>query len=156
MHTLINVGARTGQLNSGKYDDCACFNLRKATRAVTQLFDGALQPIGLRGTQLGTLVAISSAGSATISRLAEWLVMDRTTLTRDLKPLEKQRLVKIVSGKDRRTRCVALTARGRETLLKALPLWEETQARIVKGLGQDRFQVLLEGLSKTVSVAHGD
>ena len=151
-----DVHARTEQLNLGKCDDCACFNLRKATRAVTQLFDVALHPIGLRGTQLGILVAISSAGSATISRLAEWLVMDRTTLTRDLKPLEKQRLVKIVPGKDRRTRCVALTNRGCETLLKALPLWEKAQARIVKGLGQDRFEALLEGLSEAVSVARGN
>ncbi len=150
---LIDMGNRANQLDLRKWENCACFNLRKATRAVTQLFDGALQPIGLRGTQLGILMEISSAGSETIGQLAERLVMDRSTLARDLKPLEKQGLVKITSGKDRRTRCVALTARGHKALVKAFPVWEKAQSRIIKELGQDRLQALLEGLSETVSMA---
>ncbi|MFQ5914973.1 MAG: MarR family winged helix-turn-helix transcriptional regulator [Nitrospinota bacterium] len=131
---------------------CACFNLRKATRAVTQLFDGILEPSGLRATQFPILGAVSSAGPETISRLAKRLVMDRTTLTRDLKPLQREGLVEVVPGEDRRTRMVRLTKRGREALGKAVPLWREAQARIVEGLGPKRLRALLADLSETVAV----
>lgn len=133
---------------------CACFNLRKASRAVTQLYDEILQPSGLLATQFTLVVAISIAGSTTITRLAEDLVMDRTTLTRNLKPLERQGLIEIASGQDQRTRVVALTAEGREALAKAIPLWEQVQASVVEGLGQNRWSTLLSNLSATVLLAH--
>jgi len=133
---------------------CACFNLRKASRAVTQLYDQILQPSGLLTTQFTLVVAISIAGSTTITRLAEDLVMDRTTLTRNLKPLERQGLIEIVPGQDQRTRVVALTAEGREALTKAIPLWEQVQASVVEGLGQNRWSRLLSDLSDTVLLAH--
>ncbi len=134
---------------------CACFNLRKAARAVTQLFDDTLQPSGLRGTQFPILAVVSLAGPETIGRLAERLVMDRTTLTRDLKPLEREGLVEIVPGEDRRTRTVTLTKRGHEALGRALPLWKKAQARIVEDLGEERLRSLLADLSHTVSVIRG-
>jgi len=133
---------------------CACFNLRKASRAVTQLYDEILQPSGLLTTQFTLVVAISIAGSTTITRLAEDLVMDRTTLTRNLKPLERQGLIEIVPGQDQRTRVVALTAEGCEALTKAIPLWEQVQASVVEGLGQNRWSRLLSDLSDTVLLAH--
>jgi len=136
-----------------KFDQCACFNLRKASRAVTQLFDEVLQPTGLRVTQLSLLVGISIAGSIPITQLAERLVMDRTTLARNLKPLEKQGLIKIALGVDRRTRVVEITERGRKALMRAIPLWEKAQAHIVKGLGEGPWQDLLARLSATVEVA---
>ncbi len=129
---------------------CACFNFRKASRAVTQLYDEILQPSGLLATQFTLLVAISIAGSATITRLAQELVMDRTTLTRNLKPLGRQGLIKIKPGQDQRTRVVALTDEGREALAKAIPLWEQAQAHVVQGLGQNRWSTLLADLSDTV------
>ncbi len=98
------------------------------------------------------LGVVSLAGPETIGRLAERLVMDRTTLTRDLKPLEREGLVEIVQGEDRRTRTVTLTKRGREALARALPLWKKAQARIVEDLGEERLRSLLADLSHTVSV----
>lgn len=130
---------------------CTCFNLRKASRAVTQLYDKILQPSGLLTTQFTLLVAISRFSSVTITRLAQELVMDRTTLTRNLKPLERQELIEIESGQDQRTRVVALTAEGKEALAKALPLWEQAQACMVERLGQQRWSTLLESLSDTIS-----
>ena len=133
--------------------DCACFNIRKASRAVTQLFDGMLQPSGLRSTQFTLLVVLSHAGPITITRLGQTLVMDRTTLTRNLKPLANQELVKIGPGKDQRTRVVALTPRGQGALAMAFPLWEKAQASVIKRLGRERWSSLLADLSATVALA---
>ncbi len=132
---------------------CTCFNLRKAARAVTQLFDQVLEPSGLRATQVTLLVAIALASSATVGRLAERLVMDRTTLTRNLAPLAREGLIESASGKDRRTRTVRLTGRGEAALARALPLWARVQARVVQGLGEKRWRSLLADLSETVALA---
>lgn len=131
---------------------CTCFNLRKASRALTQLFDEKLKASGLLVTQFTILVAISMAGSGTMNDLADNLGMDRTTLTRNLKPMQRQKLIEIQSGDDRRVRLVFLTNEGRAALAKALPLWEEAQAYVVEGLGQERWIALLSGLSDTTSL----
>jgi DNA-binding MarR family transcriptional regulator len=133
---------------------CACFNLRKATRAVTQLYDEVLRETGIRVTQLTLLVAAYLSGEMPISQMAEVLVMDRTTLTRNLRPLEGQGLIAIRSGADRREKLVTLTTRGRAMVSKALPLWEQAQHQIIEGLGQGRFDSMLKDLSKAVSLAH--
>ncbi len=84
---------------------CVCFNIRKSARAITQLYEDALRPTGLRATQFTLLVATRVMGTATISGLAKGLVMDRTTLTRNMKPLEKHGFIRITPGKeDRRER----------------------------------------------------
>ena len=132
---------------------CACFNLRKAARAVTSLYDSMLQPTGLRSTQATLLMAIASAGTATISRLAEVLVMDQTTLARDLKPLEAQGLIRIAAGADRRTRYVHLTDAGQVKLQAILPLWEQAQAKLIaEGLGPTRWGRLYDTLQEVVRV----
>ena len=123
--------------------DCACFNVRKAARVITQNFDEIMQPSGLRATQFTILVMIASSDAATMSELADKLVMDRTTLTRNLKPLQEQGLIKDVSGADRRTRSINLTGKGRGMLLKTLPLWKKAQARMTRYLGEQRFAGLL-------------
>ena len=139
-----------------EYGSCACFNLRKAARAVTQLFDRHLQPSGLRITQFSILAALHSQTPITVTRLAQALVMDRTTVTRDLGPLEREGFVRIGEGADRRTRAVTLTARGRKVFAKAVPLWERAQSRMVEGLGQEKFQDLLGEFARVLAVARGD
>src|SRR2546426_5612305 len=132
---------------------CACSNVRKAARAVTQLYDEVLQPTGLRSTQFNLLVAVALAGEAPVTRLAEALVMDRTTLARNLKPLESQGLLTIDAGTDRRRHLVRLTERGRQALATALPYWEQAQKQGVRGLGQEQWQALVAELK--VSVTRG-
>ena len=132
---------------------CACANLRKAVRAVSQLYDDAFRPIGLRATQFGLLGATGKLGPLTINRLAEAIVMDRTTLTRNLRPLEKLGLLRIRSGKDRREREVSITKRGEIILTKGYPLWKKAQGKVIKGLGQERVNRLLKDLSAVVNVA---
>ncbi len=132
---------------------CACLHVRKAARAVTQLYDEVLQPTGLRSTQFNLLVAVALAGEAPVTRLAEALVMDRTTLARNLKPLESQGLLTIDAGTDRRRHLVRLTERGRQALATALPYWEQAQKQVVTRLGQEQWQALLAELKATVTLA---
>ena len=140
------------QLNLAQCKTCACANLRGAARAVTRLYDDILRPSGLQVTQFTLLVRIALAGPAPITQLAEGLVMDRTTLTRNLKPLEKQGLIQVASGEDHRIRWVSLTEPGHQALVKALPLWEKAQAQAVKSLGAERFGALLTDLSAITSL----
>ena len=129
---------------------CTCFNLRKATRAVTQMYDEALHPSGLRGTQFSVLAALNHMQSATVSELAQGMVMDRTTLTRNLKPLEQKGWIKSVPGTDRRMRELALTVKGQKALSKAMPLWRKAQRDMVNLLGKQRWAGLLDHLNATV------
>ena len=132
---------------------CAVFNLRRAARAVTSRYEEEMRSLGLKATQFSLLVATALRGPINVSQLAELMVMDRTTLTRNLKPLQKQGLLQVVPGKDRRTRAVTLTRGGEAILEQALPLWEKAQRELVEGLGQQRFVGLLGDLQQTVDVA---
>ncbi|UCH22071.1 MAG: winged helix-turn-helix transcriptional regulator [Deltaproteobacteria bacterium] len=131
---------------------CAVFNLRKASRALTQFYETALRPSGLRVTQFTLIVAVRLFGSTTISRLADTMVMDRTTLTRNLKLMEKKGFITTIPGEDRRERVVVLTEPGKESLENALPLWEKAQREIVDALGHRRFDEMLANLMATVSL----
>ncbi len=129
---------------------CACFNFRKASRVVTQMFDEELAPSGLRSTQLVILLATHVNGSLSPAGLAEELVTDRSTLTRNLQPLIKRRLIRMTHGKDRRTRVISLTPSGVATLAKAIPYWERAQNRFVNQLGINRWKKMLVDLDITV------
>lgn len=133
--------------------NCACFNVRKAARAVTQLYDDILKPTGLRGTQFTLLSALSRQDKVGISQLADALVMERTTLTRNLRPLEKQGLVAVAEGSDRRTRAVMITAEGRKRLTESIPYWEQAQEIITQGLGSNGMKTLLDSISKVTALA---
>jgi len=130
--------------------NCTNFNLRKAARVVTHLYDEMLKPSGLRSTQFSLLTVLSLGEAETISNLAHKLVMDRTTLTRNLKPLQSQRWIKRVSGEDRRTRAWAITPKGRKVLAQALPLWQKAQRDTMSLLGKERWNGLLDHLKVTI------
>jgi DNA-binding MarR family transcriptional regulator len=132
---------------------CACANLRKAARAVTQVFDEALAPSGLRATQFTLLVTSRLMGESTINELAERMAMDRTTLSRNLKPLVRNGLLEVRPGEDGRTRLVRLTPAGEQALEEAYPLWQQAQQEIVGVLGEERYEALLGDVARTVSVA---
>ncbi|MBV7329037.1 MarR family transcriptional regulator [Chloroflexi bacterium TSY] len=131
---------------------CTCANLRKAARTVTQVFDEAVQPVGLRATQVTLLVAVAARGPIPISALAEILVTDRTTLTRNLNPLERDGLLKIASGEDQRTRLIQITAKVKPLWKKRYPV-EQAQSKMIQELGRDSWQTLIRLLNETVSIA---
>ncbi|MBC8287677.1 MAG: winged helix-turn-helix transcriptional regulator [Nitrospinae bacterium] len=131
--------------------NCTCFNLRKASRALTQLFDEALKPAGLFSTQFTLLAAISSQDKATITELSQALIMDRTTLTRNLSPLQKRGWVEVTPGEDKRTRTLSLTRSGRMILNHAMVYWKEIQTQVVKTLGKGNWDDLMSRLAFTVN-----
>ena len=133
--------------------NCTCFGLRKAARAVTQMYDQALKPSGLRATQLSLLIAAERAGPRGIGELAELMVMDRTTLTRNLKPLLDKGLLENVEDADRRRRPIGITPAGREAMAQALPYWREAQSRMAGSLGHSRWWRLLGDLRDTAAQA---
>ncbi|BAY23877.1 MarR family transcriptional regulator [Calothrix sp. NIES-2100] len=146
----------TNSINTDLLDQvglaCACFNIRKASRVMTQHFDEVLKPSGLLVTQFTILAAVAIAKSATINELAEMLVMDRTTLTRNLKPLEREGWLKSEPGQDQRTRIIALTEAGEAVLAKALPLWKQAQSMVEEVLGQQRWNTLLAHLVEATAL----
>ena len=132
---------------------CTVFNLRKASRVVTQLYEEIMKPSGILPTQFTLLVAARAWGPVTISSMAEKLVMDRTTLTRNLKPLEREGLLSVSPGKDdQRAREVSLTSKGLKKLKKALPLWNEAQRTIKQSMGESRLDQLLGNLNAVAGI----
>lgn len=125
---------------------CVSFNLRKASRIVTNYFDTILAPSGLRSTQFHILASIGRHENLPISDLADILVMDRTTLTRNLRPLEKKKLIRFSRGKDKRTREIILTPLGYSSLSKAIPLWNEAQTGLLERMGEQNGRGLLMNL----------
>ena len=121
---------------------CVCVNLRRLARAATQLYDEALAGSGLKVTQYSLLCAVEREQPVAISALAEELELDRTTMARNLAPLERDGLVVLQAGDDKRVTLITLTARGTAALSRARPAWERVQARIAARIGQDRVAML--------------
>jgi DNA-binding MarR family transcriptional regulator len=134
-------------------DSCTCSELRRAARAVTLLYDNAFRSSGLLSTQLGVLHVIYKSDTIRISHLAKELGMDRTTLTRNLSVLQRQGFIKISSGKDNRTRIVTITNKGRTTIAKAIPLWNDVQNKVKEQMGETLWNELMVNLSQFVKVA---
>ena len=125
---------------------------RKATRRVSQLFDEALAPCGLRSTQRSILVQIARLGRPAMGDLAEALVLDRSALAHNLKPLERDGLVEIgVDPADKRSRLVGLTALGVTRLNDSFPLWEKAQRRFESCFGVERARALRASLALIAS-----
>jgi DNA-binding MarR family transcriptional regulator len=145
------IQQRMGQL-AQEGSSCVSFNIRKAARAVTQLYDERMRPFGLRSTQLPILGKTLVLQPVTVTRLAEATVTDRTTLTRNLRLLEQQGLIQVDRGHDRREREVRLTDRGRDVLAQVYPIWQEVQAEVATRFGSERLARLLAELSALVEV----
>lgn len=122
---------------------CACIALRKGSRALSRVYDEALAPSGLRVTQYSLLAALRRRGPLPLTELADELVLDRTTLSRNLDPLEREGLVAVEPGKDRRTRYALLTPAGEQRLTDARPLWRMAQQRMAEVFGKERLVALL-------------
>lgn len=125
---------------------CVGFNTRRATRLITQYYDKALAPAGLRSTQYSLLNALSMLGETSMQDISTIMAMDRTTLTRNLSPLVKKGLVKVSVGSDRRSRPITVTAKGKSTLEKALPYWQEAQSHILDAVGAKQWDTMMRGL----------
>jgi DNA-binding MarR family transcriptional regulator len=122
-----------------KPEDCNCLAVRQAARHITQLYDQFLAPAGLRTTQFSMLSKLQRLGPLTINALAAEMVMDRTTLGRNIQPLVRRGLVAVVKGSsDRRSRQLHLTDAGAERLREAVKGWIGAQAHFEESFGSER------------------
>ena len=126
-----------------------------AARVVTRAYDSALRPVGLRATQLSILVAIAIDGAISIAALANFLGMDRTTLTRNLKPLEKEGLISVGPEGWRRSRTLGITKKGKSRLRQALPLWQRAQDALRLELGDQAWVDVRHSLDRLTQTARG-
>ena len=142
------------EINLTDCTGCVNFNLRKAMRAVSQHYDKILAPSKLRCTQFTILTILSRMDELSITELAEHLVMDRTTLTRNLKPLEKEGYLTIMPGiTDKRSRHVVLTHSGKTAQKMAMPYWLQAQSEMVAFMGEENTNQLINHL-RLLSTIH--
>jgi DNA-binding MarR family transcriptional regulator len=117
-------------------DSCLCLHVQRAARAMARRYDEALRPADLTSGQFSLMMSLNRPEPPTMGQVAALLAMDRTTLTANLKPLERRGLVRVVIDEaDRRSRRLRLTSAGRTALAKAMPLWEEAQSETRRLLG---------------------
>jgi len=131
--------------------DCNCLAIRQAARQVTQLYDGYLAAAGLRSTQYSILSRLARLGPLPINKLAEAMVMDRTTMGRAVRPLERDKLVAVSSGKeDGRVRTIRLTPAGEKRLVLARKQWQRAQDAFEKSYGANAAAELRSALTRVV------
>jgi DNA-binding MarR family transcriptional regulator len=121
---------------------CLCSNVRRAARAMTQLYEEALRPLGLRSSQFTILQVLERTGELAQGRLSEILVIDSTTLTRTLAIMLREGWVTERRGEDRRERRLRLSKSGETELTRAVPAWERVQARVQRQLGEEKWREL--------------
>ena len=138
----------TKELDLNSMENCVCFNLRRVSRALSQFFVSELSHHALLPTQTPILGALAAKPAASMAELSDWLGMDRTTLVRNLRPLERDGLVQS-TGKGRGNKVsLSLTIKGRVTLQKFLPDWQIAQQKAVKTLGRERWTEILRDLER--------
>ena len=130
--------------------ECLAFALRRSSRAVSQIYDHALSSSGIRSTQFNLLTGMSLYQAKTLTELALWLVMDRTTLTRNLKPLERAGLISAQPTIDKRSKAYALTEKGHALVAQALPLWHGIQDKVDHVLGAAHRRHMIQEMSQVI------
>ena len=133
---------------------CVCATLRQVTRAVTQIYDEALEPSGLRAMQYSILMTIRGHGEITVTGISKFLKLDQTTATRSLQILERNQWIRHIATADRRTRAVRLTTKGTAVLKKAEPLWESVQGRTLAMIGADAWAAARSPLARLANVGN--
>ncbi len=125
---------------------CACFNLRRAARLVTQRFDRIFRKSGITANQFSILMAVYHQNGILMTRLAGLLGMERTTLSRNVALLAKMGVIAAEAGNDKRERKMTVTESGIRLLEKTLPLWQKAQNEVVEALGRKKWNGLISGL----------
>jgi DNA-binding MarR family transcriptional regulator len=131
--------------------NCVCFSLRRATRAVTQFYDAELRRHGIRPTQTPILTALAAKPGWSMDELSDFLGLERTTLVRNLRPLQREGWVNAAGGGRGSRVVLSITARGRKELEKFTPAWRSAQRSLVKTLGESRWSSILLDLQHATS-----
>ncbi|MGB7730245.1 MAG: MarR family winged helix-turn-helix transcriptional regulator [Candidatus Acidiferrum sp.] len=123
---------------------CLCGNFRRTSRALTQLYENALRPFGMRATQFTILQALTRTGEVSQRKLGEILAMDSTSLTRTLAIMRRRGWIQERPGEDRRERLLRLANAGQKQLERVLPAWEKVQSRLRRQLGEQVWNSLFQ------------
>ena len=136
------------ELDWSEMQNCVCFNLRWVTRTVTQFFDAEMRRHGIRPTQTPILGALSVKPTRTMAELSDWLGMERTTLVRNLRPLERDGMIRITGGGRGGRVELAITEKGRKALGRMYPAWRAAQIKVVETLGAQRWSAIINDLER--------
>ncbi len=135
------------QLDMTSVENCTCFNIRRVSRVITQFFDAEVRRHGIRPTQTPILRALQAKSGWRMAELSEWLGMERTTLLRNLRPLQRDGLVR-AKGAGRGGHVeLEITERGRAALAKTLPAWRSAQDKVLATLGKERWSAIISDLA---------
>jgi DNA-binding MarR family transcriptional regulator len=133
-------------LDMTSVENCACFNVRRISRVITQFFDAEVRRHGIRPTQTPILGALKAKDGWGMAELSEWLGMERTTLLRNLRPLQRDGLVRAKGGGRGGHVELEITHKGRTALAKTLPAWRSAQDKVVAILGRERWSAVINDL----------
>jgi DNA-binding MarR family transcriptional regulator len=132
---------------------CVAYNLRKSSRIVSKIYEKEMRGAPIRGPQFSLTIIVARRGPQTITGLARDIGADRTTLTRNLRQLEKKGVVEISPGRDDRTKSVSLLPAGEQALRDSVPYWRRAQAKVLEALGDERWARMLSDLSAVAALA---
>ena len=145
----------TKQLDMTSVENCTCFNVRRVSRVITQFFDAEVRRHGIRPTQAPILRALQAKSGWSMAELSEWLGMERTTLLRNLRPLQRDGLVRAKGGGRGGHVELEITAKGRTALSKTLPAWRSAQDKVVATLGAERWSTIISDLEDVATKLQG-
>jgi DNA-binding MarR family transcriptional regulator len=128
--------------------NCTCFNVRRVARVITQFFDAEVRRHGIRPTQTPILGALEARNRWSMAELSDWLGMERTTLLRNLRPLQRDGLVRVSRGGRGGQVELNITDKGRTALTKMLPAWRSAQNKVVATLGKERWCAIIRDLEQ--------
>ncbi len=135
---------------------CGLFHLRRSSRVVSKLYSGVLAHIGLDSSHFSALMIISRLGPLSISEIANRMGLERTTMSRNLKPLAKLHLIKISDLGHGRTRQVEITKKGKQVLTEAIPRWEVAQSKLERLIGKKDMETLITLLARIYEMNQAD
>ena len=143
------------RLDMTSVENCTCFNVRRVARVITQFFDAEVRRHGIRPTQTPILRALQARNGWGMAELSEWLGMERTSLLRNLRPLQRDGLVREKGGGRGGHVELEITVKGRTALAKTLPAWRSAQDKVVAILGQERWSTIITDLEDVATKLKG-
>jgi len=152
----VYIHSMRKELDMTAVENCACFNIRRVSRLITQFFDAEVRRFGLRPTQMSILGSLQAKTEWGMAELSEWLGMERTTLLRNLQPLQRDGLVRVKGGGRGGHVELEITERGRKALAKMLPGWRSAQDKVVATLGKERWSMIISDLTEVGTKLKGE
>lgn len=144
------------ELDMTSVENCVCFNIRRVSRLITQFFDAEAPRNGLRPTQTPILRALQAKAEWSMAELSEWLGLERTTLLRNLRPLQRDGLVRVKGGGRGTHVKLEITDKGRKVVAKMHPGWHSAQDKVIATLGKERWSTIMTDLADVATKLKGE